>query len=127
MTRRLLPLIAIAMALLIGWTTAPGTASADTVTFNISSTHPNIVELQFFSQDRNHVWPQPNRVYIIDDWDTHRYHLSCSYGENICYGAWVSGGGDGTYWGVGQNNSQRCSNCCLVCDGRVMNARNLAP
>jgi hypothetical protein len=125
MTPRLLPLIAVLMALVIGWTSAP--ASADTVTFNISSTHPNTVELQFFSQDRNHIWPQPGRVYLIDDWDTHEYRLSCSYGENICYGAWVSGGGDGTYWGVGQNNNQRCSNCCLVCDGRVMSARNLAP
>lgn len=127
MTPRLLPLIAVLMALVIGWTSAPAPASADTVTFNISSTHPNTVELQFFSQDRNHIWPQPGRVYLIDDWDTHEYRLSCSYGENICYGAWVSGGGDGTYWGVGQNNNQRCSNCCLVCDGRVMSARNLAP
>ena len=127
MTPRLLPLIAVLMALMIGLSGAPAPASADTVTFNISSTHPNTVELQFFSQDRNHIWPQPGRVYLIDDWDTHEYRLSCSYGENICYGAWVSGGGDGTYWGVGQNNNQRCSNCCLVCDGRVMSARNLAP
>jgi hypothetical protein len=129
MTPRLLPLIGALMALLIGLGGAPSTAQADgsTVTFNISSTYPNTVELKFFSQIRNQVWPGPGRVYVIDDWDTHKYFLSCSWGENICYGAWVSGGGDGTYWGVGQNNNQSCANCCLVCDGRVMNDVNLTP
>lgn len=100
-------------------------AHAETVTFNLSSTHPNIVELRFYSQDRNHVWPNASQVYIIDDWDTHTYRLNCSWGENICYGAWVPG--DGTYWGVGQDNQYSCSNCCLICDGRELRATNLSP
>ena len=36
----------------------------------------------------------------------------------IIRGAWVSGD-QGTYWGVGPDNTQACDDCCYVCEGGV--------
>ena len=84
------------------------------LTFRIRSEHPKQVSLEFYSQDRSHVWPGSGEVYILKDWDTHSYSLSCNYGEKICFGAWVRNQSS-TYWGVGYNGNQSCTNCCAKC------------
>jgi hypothetical protein len=94
----------------------PALSYADTITFQMRSNAEYSVALEFTSQDRDHQWPGNDKAYKIDDFEIHRYKLKCVTGEQICYGAWVEGD-DTQYWGVGMNNSQRCSDCCYVCNG----------
>lgn len=89
--------------------TAP--AGASELEWHFKSDYPYTVYLKLYSQDRNHVWPSSDRVYVLDDYDTHNISISCQYAEKICYGAWA---GD-NYWGVGQGGQQSCVDCCATC------------
>ncbi len=93
-------------------------ARADSITFRVQAFHQNVVDVEFYSQNRAASWPGNGRVYSITDFERHSYKLNCRPGESICYGAWVRGNAN-TYWGVGYGNRNRCSNCCYVCDGGV--------
>ncbi len=93
-----------------------GPAAAEEVTFVMNNGHTYAVEVELYSQDRDHVWPGGGQVYLLDDGETKTMPLSCQAGETICYGAWISGD-KGTYWGVGPDNSQTCENCCYTCEG----------
>ncbi len=95
---------------------APTVALSENLTFRIKSEHENVVSLEFYSQSRNHVWPGNSKVYILDDYGTHTYNLSCRSGEKVCYGAWVRNR-TSTYWGVGYNDRHGCESCCWICDG----------
>jgi len=101
-------------------------ATAENMNWQIRSDYPYIVSLEFYSQDRNHSWPGGGKAYILDDSAVHSYNLSCSYGETICYGAWVRGNSD-KYWGVGRDNSQYCSDCCYDCGSGDAELRILNP
>jgi len=106
-------LSAIALALLI--LALPASVRADTITFHITSEHPNSVRLEFSSQTRNNrFWPGGDEVYIIKDYQTHAYPLNCRSGEKNCYGAWVDGNSS-VYWGVGRKNAYGCKGCCATC------------
>ena len=91
-------------------------ALAQNVTFHIKSNHPNKVQVEFYSQSRNHAWPGGSKAYNLDDYATHSYRLNCNTGEKICYGAWLSGN-QNKYWGVGMNNRRGCTGCCTTCNG----------
>lgn len=94
---------------------ATGPAHADeTFTFRIKSEYEYKVQIAFFSQDRNFVWPGPGRAFSLDDSRTQSFPLRCESGEKICYGAWVTGDGS-LSWGVGPKNDQSCKKCCFVC------------
>lgn len=95
---------------------ATATVQAAEVTFEMRNSHPNAVEVELYSQDRNHVWPGGNQVYYLDDGETKQIPLSCDDGEKICYGAWISGDKD-TYWGTGPDNGETCEDCCYTCEG----------
>lgn len=99
-------------------------AAAADVTFIMRNSHPNAVEVELYSQDRDHVWPGGNQVYYLDDGETKEIPLSCSEGEQICYGAWVSGD-KGTYWGTGPENAETCEDCCYTCTGGETEEINL--
>ncbi|MFQ5564891.1 MAG: hypothetical protein ACE5EU_00805 [Paracoccaceae bacterium] len=101
-------------------------ASAAELVWRFQSEHPNWVSLEFYSQDRNHVWPGGGDVYVIKDWDTHRYSLSCNYGETICFGAWVRNDSN-TYWGAGYDGVEACDACCAVCGYGDINTQVLKP
>ena len=103
--------------------TVPAAFAAD-VTFEMRNSHPNAVEVELYSQDRKHVWPGNNEVYYLDDGETKSISLSCKQGENICYGAWVSGD-KSTYWGTGPNNADTCTDCCYTCTGGTTEEINL--
>ena len=100
-------------------------ASAAELVWRIQSEHPNHVSVEFYSQDRNQVWPGGGEVYVIKDWATHTYSLSCDDGENICYGAWVNA--SSTYWGAGMDGAEACDSCCEVCGHSEPNTRVLKP
>ena len=101
-------------------------AAAEELRASFQSNHPNSVMLEFYSQDRNAAWPGDGQAYVIDDWETHSYALSCQSGENICYGAWVEGDPD-TYWGVGMDDAYGCDDCCTTCDGSTLQTIVLDP
>jgi len=88
----------------------------DQIMFIVKSRHPNIVDLEFYSDDRRVAWPGDNKVYTLKDSHWHTYVLNCRRGEKICYGAGVRGKYD-SYWGVGINRRARCEECCYRCDG----------
>ena len=92
----------------------PSMASAAKLTWHVRSEHPKVTSLEFYSQDRDYVWPGDNEVYVIDDYDEHTYTLSCNKGEKICYGAWVRNNSD-SYWGSGYDGEQACEDCCFSC------------
>lgn len=116
--------IALAAALLAAQFATPSAALAADVTFMMQNNHPNAVEVELYSQDRNHVWPGDGQVYILDDGETKQMPLSCEEGEKICYGAWIQGDRD-TYWGVGPGNNQACDDCCYTCTGGATETINL--
>lgn len=89
-------------------------AAADSLYWEVRSDHPNVVSLEFYSQDRDRAWPGGDEVYIIDDYETHSFNLECRSGEKICLGAWLRGRSD-VYWGVGFNDSEGCRGCCYIC------------
>ena len=101
-------------------------AFADELVWRIKSEHPNQVSVEFYSQDRNHVWPGGGEVHIIKDWDTHTYSLTCDDGEKICYGAWVRNDSS-TYWCAGNDGGQACDNCCAVCGHGELKTQVLKP
>ena len=92
-------------------------ARADQVTWQIRSYYPYRLHLEFYSQDYNHAWPGGGEVYVLKDSRFHTYRLNCRRGELICYGAWVTTD-DSIYWGVGNDDTYNCSDCCLRCGQR---------
>ena len=66
-------------------------AVAADVTFVMNNHHPNAVEVELYSQDRDYVWPGNDEVYLLDDGETKTMSLECEEGESICYGAWIQG------------------------------------
>ena len=100
------------------------TAQAEQMSVIITNSHPFAVELELYSQDRDHVWPGNGQIYLLNDGEEKEVPISCNPGESICYGAWVSGDPN-TFWGVGPDNSQDCSDCCYVCDGSITESINL--
>ena len=101
-------------------------AFAEEVTFVMNNHHPNAVEVQLYSDSRDHVWPDADEVYLLDDGATKTMTLDCEAGEQICYGAWISGD-QSTFWGVGPGKTQVCDNCCYTCEGGATEQINLVP
>ena len=119
------PVSALAVVLLAALLGATQASAAELV-WRIQSEHPNHVSLEFYSQDRNRTWPGGGKVYVIEDWDTHRYSLTCKQGEKICYGAWVMDDSS-SYWGAGYDGTEDCDSCCAVCGQGDMQTKVLKP
>jgi hypothetical protein len=82
------------------------------------------VQIEFYSQARNHAWPGGDDAYDINDYDVHEYRLNCRTGEKVCYGAWETGNAS-RYWGVGLNDKHNCEDCCSTCGGGPLPLRIL--
>jgi len=94
---------------------APAVAGAANLTWTFDNDHRRTVSIEFYSQDRNHVWPGNGDVYVVKPSEGQvNISLQCRNGENICYGAWVRGKSN-TYWGAGKGDEHYCSDCCAVC------------
>jgi hypothetical protein len=111
--KRMISALLAGLAAVVAASSAAGAAE---VTFMMRNDHQNAVEVELYSQDRDHVWPGGGDVYVLDDGETKQMPLSCQEGERICYGAWISGDRE-TYWGVGPGNEQNCDDCCYTCTG----------
>lgn len=104
-------LLALGVALFLPIATM---ASAQTITFNLENESDYDIQIEFYSQDRNHAWPGGDQAYNLASGKENSYRLQCRDGEKICYGAWVKGKSS-TYWGVGLRNQQSCESCCQNC------------
>lgn len=105
-----------AVLVAVGLFAAPvAPVAAETMNFVMNNGHPYRVQVELYSQDRNHVWPGDNKAYVLDDDATKNIPINCRAGEQICYGAWVDGDTE-TYWGVGPNDQDTCEDCCFVCE-----------
>lgn len=104
-----------AFALIVG-VFVVGEANAQSLEWRFKSEHRNVVSVELYSQDRNHVWPGRNEVYTLDDYSTRIVDISCRRGEKICYGAWVRNTQSST-WGAGRDGKEACRSCCFICDG----------
>jgi hypothetical protein len=118
--------IVAAAALLAAQFAMSAPASAADITFMMQNNHPNALEVELYSQDRNHVWPGGGEVYVLDDGEAKQMALSCKKGESICYGAWIMGDRT-TYWGVGPGGTEGCSDCCYTCTGGSTETISLDP
>ncbi|SJM28182.1 conserved exported hypothetical protein [Mesorhizobium delmotii] len=115
----------IAVTLCLVTLFAPAARAGD-VTFEIRNSHPNAMRVELYTQDRDYVWPGNNQDYYLNDGETKSIPLSCDDGESICYGAWVDGD-EGTYWGVGPGNTEKCDDCCYTCSGGEIEEIDLVP
>lgn len=100
--------------------TAPGTASADVVEYNMANRTNHTVSLKFYSRSRNAVWPGASRVWVLLPQRRYTFRLRCFRGEKICYGAWPRGGRYRGFWGVYRGN-RGCSSCCFRCRNGYVN------
>ena len=126
MSSKRFPVLSLAALLVAAASLFATQASAAELVWRFQSEHPNHVSLEFYSQDRNHVWPGDGDVYVIEDWDTHTYSLTCNDGEKICFGAWVRNDSS-TYWGAGMDGTEACDTCCAVCGRGDLNTQVLKP
>ncbi len=94
-------------------TSLPAQERDEVITFIFQSEYPYVVNIRFYSQNYDAIWPSENKSWVIDDWETHEYGLSCVYGEKISWGAWAEGD-NLTYWGAGNSNLS-CSGCAYIC------------
>ncbi len=110
--------LALSILLPMVWTAPSADAEEYSVTFRIKNGYPYRIQLAFYSQNRNAVWPGGGEAYVLQNSRVHEFALRCRPGERICYGGWVEGNAR-RYWGVGLGNKQHCSTCCYICSGNV--------
>lgn len=112
MIKRMLALTVMALGL---FAMAPAAqAQSVTMTWKFKAFHKNIVDIEFYSQNRRNTWPGGGKVWSVKNFETQNIKISCVSGERICYGAWVRGTGS-SYWGVGQKQKFSCTGCCYTC------------
>jgi hypothetical protein len=97
---------------------APAVAKADEMAFFMKNQYRRAVVVELRSRDRDQVWPGGDQVYLLEKGEAKSVPISCEAGEQICYGAWVSGD-DRISWGVGPDNDHPCDNCCYTCAAKT--------
>jgi hypothetical protein len=112
-------------------------ALAADMTFQFVNDTDRPLNLKLFSRGESlQMWPAKSKAYSLrPDTATQQLKISCTEGENICWGAWmtvqsVSGQMAGsqratsnykTQAGVGERGTRECADCCKVCkEGAVV-------
>jgi hypothetical protein len=90
-----------------------GGAAIATLYWIIANRTPEYVQVQFYAEGRQHVWPGAGQVLGVASGRKNTINMSCLAGEHICYGGWNKD--NSRYWGGGQNNAKHCTNCCATC------------
>lgn len=98
----------------VGFFASMNEAKAEVLSWTIKSDYEYTVQVKFYSQTRNHEWPEPGRAWDIDDSKEHTYRLECRSGEKICYSAWSKGNPEKANWGTFRNKLG-CTTCCQIC------------
>lgn len=97
----------------------------NSLTIRMRSLDPRRVQVEFYSQSYSRAWPGGGRAYTLADSEYHEYKINCQKGEKICYGAWRENNSK-SYWGVGANDHDGCTNCCMTC-GTGTHSHTLQP
>ena len=79
------------------------------------------VFVRFFDETNNLVFPNSSQAYVINSGRSSTIKLTVKRGAKICYGAEPTDR-DGSYWGVGLDDDEGCTNCCNI----VPNSGNLS-
>ncbi len=108
--------LAIAFAIVLAAFSFSAPVGAQSLEWRFKSEHPNVVDVELYSMNRDHTWPGGNEVYTLRDYSTRNIDISCRRGEKICYGAWVRNSKSST-WGAGVDGKEDCDSCCFICDG----------
>jgi len=92
------------------------------------------IDLLFFDATADLVWPANGQDYILNlpGEEQDSPSLSCTTGDQICYGAsYFSNTDVPAYWGVGINGTEGCTDCCYACADTTVNVGllncNIAP
>ena len=103
---------------------SPGGGESPGITFRVTDACNDGYDMnyRFFANDAGSdvigVWPEAGRVYVTRGLgETHTHTLACtSETVKICYGARrESSSRDNSYWGVGLDGDEGCSDCCNSC------------
>lgn len=89
-------------------------ATADTMSFYMKNETARSVVVELYAQDRRHVWPGDDKVYLLERGERKSVPIDCNAGERICWGAWRYGN-DNWSWGTGPDNARTCDDCCSLC------------
>ena len=96
------------------WVFLGSAAVAADLTFTFDNEFSEDVAVEFYSMDRDHVWPGNGEVWILGVSDGEvSYPLSCQAGELICFGAWTVENTNS--WGMGLDAQFDCTDCCAQC------------
>jgi len=124
-----------------GCETSPPPSSRGQIQFTLTDgcSDPGALEARFFGYvgtstagRPDYVWPSSNRVYTTGNRRTTGESIQVTLGESgsgigvICYGAKLEND-DSSYWGVGLDGDQGCSDCCtrVPSSGTTRVSRNL--
>ncbi|MBL8325226.1 MAG: hypothetical protein JNJ89_09750 [Rubrivivax sp.] len=132
MRLRILPALLMVLAAAVGVLFPPpmhaqqsATSQYVNLTWSFRNSHPNIIYLQLYAQyNKGHIWPAPDKYWVLKDSEAHSAKIKCWEGEKICYGAWTTGRDE---WGVGRGNKRSCKGCCITCSAGNHGTKNLAP
>jgi hypothetical protein len=84
--------------------------------FEIVNNTSNTINVAFYDgSNRAQIDPADGRAYIQRGQRRQSYAVSCTPGQNVCYGAAVQGNALSPYWGLGLHGKQNCIGCCVVC------------
>ncbi len=109
-------------------TLLPAAASAATLLWTFDNSNNHVVEIEFYSQGRNHVWPGRNEVYLLPAYSNNMtMNLECRQGEQICFGGWPKGNATGSrYWGIGPGGGYTdAGKSCGICGNGNMESIDL--
>jgi hypothetical protein len=80
------------------------------------------IDYKFFDETNNLLWPSSTEIYYTNYYNTkYTSNLACKPGANICFGGTTGN----TSWGVGVNNTNSCTGCCVTCAESVTYSWNL--
>lgn len=80
------------------------------------------IDFRFYDETNGLVWPSSTENYYTPGYGIPTsQNLSCNTGATVCYG----GNTGSIFWGVGLNNNQSCSNCCISCQNGNSLSQNL--
>jgi hypothetical protein len=80
------------------------------------------IQYRFIDESASIYWPSSTTVYTLTYGNEMSHSLSCTIGDNLCYGARRS---NGYYWGADIDDSSSCSNCCITCSEGATHNWNL--
>lgn len=97
-----------------GSPTEPASAGTVRMTLAYENSCAGPVDLKLFDRTNGMVWPDATSSYEIASQQRRSLSLDCRAQAQVCYGA-LERANPTHYWGVGLDNTQNCSDCCVSC------------